>query len=67
MPGAYKVSFAKRQNGVITPFGKAQEFEIIVDGQDRMTSADRLALVEFQTKLHGCSAPYRARLRRRIP
>jgi photosystem II stability/assembly factor-like uncharacterized protein len=51
MPGAYKVSFAKRQNGVITPFGKAQEFEIIVDGQDRMTSADRLALVEFQTKV----------------
>ena len=51
MPGAYKVSVAKRQNGVITPFGKSQEFQIIVDGQDRMTPADRIALVEFQTKV----------------
>ena len=51
MPGSYKVSAAKRLNGVITPLGKPQEFQINFDGQERMTSADRIALVEFQTKV----------------
>jgi len=51
MPGTYKVSIAKRQNGVLTPFGQSQEFKVIVDGQERMTPADRIALVEFQTKV----------------
>ena len=51
MPGTYKVSVAKRQSGVITQFGQAQEFQVQVDGQDRMTPADRIALVEFQTKV----------------
>jgi photosystem II stability/assembly factor-like uncharacterized protein len=51
MPGTYKVSVAKRQNGVITQFGQAQEFQVKVDGQERMTSADRIALVEFQTRV----------------
>lgn len=51
MPGTYKVSVAKRQNGVLTPFGQSQEFQIKVDGQERMTPTDRIALVEFQTKV----------------
>ncbi|HSQ23505.1 MAG TPA: hypothetical protein VLN44_03825 [Pyrinomonadaceae bacterium] len=51
MPGTYKVSAFKRVNGVMTPFGRAQEFQIIVEGQERMTPADRIALVEFQTKV----------------
>jgi len=51
MPGTYKVSVAKRQNGVLTQFGQAQEFQVKVDGQERMTPADRIALVEFQTKV----------------
>jgi hypothetical protein len=51
MPGTYKVSVAKRQNGVLTQFGQAQEFQVRVDGQERMTPADRIALVEFQTKV----------------
>src|SRR3989441_425705 len=50
MPGTYKVTAAKRVNGVMTPIGTAQEFQVVVDGQERMNPADRIALVEFQTK-----------------
>jgi photosystem II stability/assembly factor-like uncharacterized protein len=51
MPGSYKVAAAKRVNGVVTPLGAAQEFQVVVEGQERMTPADRIALVEFQTKV----------------
>src|SRR4029078_4487406 len=51
MPGTYKVSAAKRVNGVITTFGQAQEFQIVVEGRDKMNVADRQALVDFQTKV----------------
>jgi photosystem II stability/assembly factor-like uncharacterized protein len=51
MPGAYKVTVAKRVDGVLTSLGQAQEFQVIVEGQDRMSSADREALVDFQQKV----------------
>jgi hypothetical protein len=51
MPGTYKVSVAKRVNGVITPFGQQQEFQVVVEGQDKMNAADRQALVDFQTRV----------------
>jgi photosystem II stability/assembly factor-like uncharacterized protein len=51
MPGTYKVSVAKRVDGVTTPLGQQQEFQIIVDGQEGMPASDRLALVEFQQKV----------------
>ncbi len=51
MPGIYKVSFSKRVDGVITSLGQAQEFQVIVEGQDRMSPADRTNLVEFQQKV----------------
>jgi photosystem II stability/assembly factor-like uncharacterized protein len=51
MPGAYKVSVAKRVDGVFTSLGQAQEFQVIVEGQERMSPADRTALVEFQQKV----------------
>src|SRR6266581_4475372 len=51
MPGTYKVSIAKRVDGVITPIGQPQEFQVRVDGQDRMSASDRTALVEFQQKV----------------
>lgn len=51
MPGTYKVSFAKRVNGMTTPLAQSQEFQVTVEGQDRMSPADRAALVEFQTKV----------------
>ena len=50
MPGAYKVSFARRVGGVMTPIGSSQDFRIVVEGQENMTPADRVALVEFQRK-----------------
>ncbi|HKP45230.1 MAG TPA: hypothetical protein VJT50_01405 [Pyrinomonadaceae bacterium] len=50
MPGNYKVSFARRVGGVMTPIGTPQDFRIIVEGQENMTPADRVALVEFQRK-----------------
>ena len=51
MPGAYKVSVAKRVDGLFTSLGQAQEFQVIVEGQERMSPADRAALVEFQQKV----------------
>src|SRR6266481_1482415 len=51
MPGTYKVTAAMRTNGVFTTFGQAQEFLVTVEGQDRMTPADRGALLEFQQKV----------------
>jgi hypothetical protein len=50
MPGVYRVSFAKRVDGVLTPLGQPQEFQVIVPGQEGMSPADRVALVEFQQK-----------------
>ena len=51
MPGTYKVSLARRVDGVTTPLGQPQDFQIVVEGQERMTPADRIALVEFQQKV----------------
>ena len=51
MPGTYKVSMAKRVDGVMTSLGQTQEFQVIVDGQERMSPADRANLVEFQQKV----------------
>jgi len=51
MPGSYKVSVARRVDGVITPLGQPQEFQVTVEGQENMSAADRVALVEFQQKV----------------
>jgi photosystem II stability/assembly factor-like uncharacterized protein len=51
MPGTYKVSMARRVDGVFTSLGQAEEFQVIVEGQDRMSPADRANLVEFQQKV----------------
>ena len=50
MPGTYKVSLAKRVDGVVTPLGQTQEFQVLVEGVENMSVADRAALVEFQQK-----------------
>ena len=50
MPGTYKVAMFKRVDGMTTPIAQPQEFQVIVDGLDRMAPADRIALVEFQQK-----------------
>src|ERR1700704_1178425 len=50
MPGAYSVSVAKRVDGVITQLSEPQGFHVVVEGQDAMSPADRVALTEFQQK-----------------
>jgi len=50
MPGTYKLLVSKRVDGVLTALGPAQEFQVVVEGQENMSSADRAALVEFQQK-----------------
>ena len=51
MPGAYKVSLAKRIGGVMTPLSDPQEFQVVVSGQEGMSASERAALVEFQQKV----------------
>ncbi len=51
MPGAYKLSLAKRVDGVMTPLSQPQEFQVTVAGQEGMSVTDRAALVEFQQKV----------------
>ena len=51
MPGTYRVAVARRVDGVITPLGQAQEFQVKVEGQENMNASDRAALVEFQQKV----------------
>ncbi len=50
MPGPYRVEVAKKVDGVLTPLGQPQEFQAVVEGQEKMSNADRAALVEFQQK-----------------
>ena len=50
MPGTYKAQVAKRVEGVVTLLGPPQEFQVTVEGQENMSTADRAALVEFQQK-----------------
>ena len=51
MPGKYKVSFAKRVNGVMTQLSAPQEFTVTVEGLAAMSADDRTALVDFQQKV----------------
>ncbi len=51
MPGKYKVSFARRVNGVMTQLAAPQEFTVTVEGLAAMSAQDRTALVEFQQKV----------------
>jgi hypothetical protein len=51
MPGKYKVSMAKRVNGVMTTLSAPQEFTVTVQGLSEMSAEDRNALVEFQQKV----------------
>lgn len=50
MPGTYKATVAKRVDGVLTQLGQPQQFQVVVEGQESMSTTDRTALVEFQQK-----------------
>lgn len=51
MPGTYRVSLAKRVDGVLTPVGTPQDFTVNVDGLAAMTTEDRRALFDFQQRV----------------
>jgi len=51
MPGTYKVSLAKRVDGVLTALPGEQSFNVVVEGQTAMKAEDRAALHEFQQKV----------------
>jgi len=51
MPGTYKVSLAKRVDGVLTPFAGEQSFNVVVEGQAGMKDEARAALHAFQQKV----------------
>jgi photosystem II stability/assembly factor-like uncharacterized protein len=50
MPGKYTVTMAKRIGGVITPLPGSQTFNVVAEGTEKMTPADRKILAEFQHK-----------------
>ncbi len=51
MPGKYSVAMAMRVRGVVTPMPGTQSFEVIVEGREKMTDAERAELVAFQRQL----------------
>lgn len=51
MPGKYSVSMATRVNGVVTSMPGSQSFNVVVEGKERMTDAERTLLADFQRKV----------------
>ena len=51
MPGKYSVEMAMRVGGVATPMPGNQNFNIVVEGREKMTEAERAELVAFQRQL----------------
>jgi photosystem II stability/assembly factor-like uncharacterized protein len=51
MPGKYTVTMASRVNGVVTSLPGSQTFDVVVEGRENMSDADRKALAEFQRKV----------------
>jgi photosystem II stability/assembly factor-like uncharacterized protein len=50
MPGKYNVSMAMRVNGVVTPMPGSQTFNVVIEGKEKMTDAERAELIAFQRK-----------------
>ncbi|MBX7055592.1 MAG: hypothetical protein K1X36_11595 [Pyrinomonadaceae bacterium] len=51
MPGKYNVSMALRVNGVVTAMPGSQSFNVVVEGKENMTVAERSLLAEFQQRV----------------
>ncbi|MDQ3181393.1 MAG: glycosyl hydrolase, partial [Acidobacteriota bacterium] len=51
MPGSYTMTMAMRVGGVVTPMPGTQTFNVVVEGREKMTDAERAELVAFQRKL----------------
>ncbi len=50
VPGEYRVTVAKRVDGVVTPLGEPQKFSVYVLGSSPLQAKDRPAMVAFQRK-----------------
>ena len=53
MPGTYQVSIAKIVDGVVTPLGETQTFEVEPLNLATLPAPDRAAVVAFQRKVAG--------------
>jgi photosystem II stability/assembly factor-like uncharacterized protein len=51
LPGRYRVSLAKRVEGVVTPLAGPVEFTVTTDGADRLAASDRKELADFQREV----------------
>jgi photosystem II stability/assembly factor-like uncharacterized protein len=51
MPGTYRVTLAKRVDGVTTPLAGPVDFQVTVEGHADMPASDLKALFEFQQKV----------------
>jgi hypothetical protein len=51
MPGKYSVSMALKVNGVVSPLNGTQSFNVVVEGREKMSEAERAELSAFQRKV----------------
>lgn len=51
MPGRFTVTMAMRVNGVVSSLPGSQSFNVAVEGRERITEAELVALAEFQRKV----------------
>jgi len=51
MPGKYSISMDMRVGGVVTPMPGTQTFNVIVEGREKMTDAERAELIAFQRQV----------------
>jgi len=51
MPGSYTVTMAMRVGGVVTPMPGSQNFNVAVEGREKMSDVERAELIAFQRKI----------------
>ncbi len=51
MPGRYSISMNMRVGGVVTPMPGSQSFNVMVEGREKMTDAERAELIVFQRQV----------------
>jgi hypothetical protein len=51
MPGKYTVKIARKVDGIVTELPGVQTFNVIAEGTEGMSAADRQTLAEFQRKV----------------
>lgn len=51
MPGGYRVSLAKRENGVTTELCSPVAFKVVAEGEPDLKGADKTALLDYRRKV----------------